>query len=238
MAESNLVLHKGARPVEEAELANYRAPPEGRWYPVAHAEVLSTVKLTLAAAGYQVQGQRLGLSPDNHRFFGTLDLATTLASGVTLAVGVRNSTNKSFQLGFAAGSKVFVCDNLAFRSELMVRRKHTRFGSERFAGDIAQAVQGLGSWQEVEGRRIRTLQLTDLKPEVADSLILRAFEQGMIGARELPRVIKEWRTPSFEDFQEKTAWSLLNAFTTVLRARSQTQPQSFLVQTMKLQAMM
>ena len=76
MAESNLVLHRGARPVEEAELVTYRAPPpEGRWYPVAHAEVLATVKTTLEAAGYQVQGQRLGLSPDSQRFFGTLDLA-------------------------------------------------------------------------------------------------------------------------------------------------------------------
>jgi hypothetical protein len=239
MAESNLILHKGARLVEEAELSECRAPPpQGRWYPVAHGAVLATVKTTLEAAGYQVQRQKLGLSPCNQRFFGTLDLATTLSTGVTLAVGVRNSTDKSFPLGFAAGSRVFCCDNLAFRSELMVRRKHTRFGSERFGSDIAEAVSHLPSFQEEEGRRIRSLQQTELKPELADALILRAFEQGMIGARELPGVIKEWRTPSFEDFEERTAWSLLSAFTTVLRTRSQTQPQSFLVQTMRLQALL
>src|SRR5262245_7239381 len=110
MATSNLVLHRGARTVTPEELAQYRAPPpEGRWFPVSHSRVLETVRATLREAGYQIDNERLGvLRGGGGRFFGTLDLGTPLVPGVSLAVGIRNSTDKSFPLGFCAGSRVFV----------------------------------------------------------------------------------------------------------------------------------
>jgi hypothetical protein len=33
----------------------------------------------------------------------------------------------------------------------------------------------------------------------------------------VPTVIKEWREPSYPEFGERTAWSLFNAFTEVLK---------------------
>jgi hypothetical protein len=235
MSVSDLCLHAGGRLVSEEELREYNAPPpEGRWFPIAHHDVLRKVKETLHEAGYKVERQKLALARNDHRFFGTLDLKTPLASGVNLAVGVRNSTDKSFPLGFCAGSRVFVCDNLAFRSELLVKRKHTRFGEQRFANAIANAVTALQSFREMEAERLRRLMNTELREEEADSFILRAFEKGIISTHQLPAVLKEWRSPSFEEFEPRTAWSLLNAFTTVLRDRAERQPQSFMVQTMCL----
>ena len=235
MTVSDLCLHAGGRLVSEEELREYRAPPpEGRWFPIAHHDVLRKVKETLNDAGYEVERQQLALARKEHRFFGTLDLKTTLASGVNLAVGVRNSTDKSFPLGFCAGNRVFVCDNLAFRSELLVKRKHTRFGEQRFANAIADAVTALQGFREMEAQRLRALMNMELREEQADSFILRAFEKGIISTHQLPAVLKEWRSPSFEEFEPRTAWSLLNAFTTVLRDRAERQPQSFMVQTMRL----
>ena len=178
------------------------------------------------------------MSADNARFFGTLDLATPVATGVSLAVGIRNSVDKSFPLGFCAGNRVFVCDNLAFRSELMVRRKHTRNGERNFGNAIANAVTALGQFKEMEQERIRLLMQTELRPEIADSLILRAYEKGMLSIHHLPRVIQEWRKPSFEEFQPRTAWSLLNAFTTVLKDRAEKNPAQFAVQTIRLNSLL
>jgi hypothetical protein len=239
MVASNLCLHKGARLVEPEELRVCPAPPpEGRWYPVAHYRVLDTVTETLQDAGYRVQSQQLALSRENARFFGTLNLATPVASGVSLAVGIRNSVDKSFPLGFCAGNRVFVCDNLAFRSELMVRRKHTLNGERNFGNAIANAVTALREFKDMEEERLKVLMQTELSPEVADSLILRAFEKGMLSIIHLPKVIQEWRKPSFEEFQPRTAWSLLNAFTTVLRDRAQKNPAHFAVQSMRLNALL
>jgi hypothetical protein len=239
MATSSLVVHRGARLVERAELDAIPTPPATEtWFPVAHSQVLQEVTGRLADAGFAVRQAQHALSRNDARYFGTLDLDTPLVAGVTLAVGIRNSTDKSLPLGFCAGSRCFVCDNLAFRAELLVSRKHTRFGQTRFGEAIGQAVQSLAAFQQAEAARIRRLQAAGLHPDQADALLLRAYEQKLVSHHFLPRVIQEWRKPSFEEFTPRTRWSLLNAFTTVLGARQRGNPQLFAALTMQLQGLL
>jgi hypothetical protein len=239
MAQSSLVLHAGAKPVTLDELKGFRAPqPVGRWYPVSHARVVETVKTTLGEAGYEIRKEQFGVMRDGGRFFGTIDLGTPVGTGVTLAVGIRNSVDKSFPLGFCAGNRVFVCDNLAFRSDLLVRKKHTLNGERNFVRSIASAVTSLTSFRDQEADRIRRFMNQELSAELADALILRAYERGIVGAHQLPKVIREWRNPAFEEFAPRTVWSLFNAFTTALRERAVQQPHSFAVETMRLNALL
>src|SRR5262245_35339616 len=227
-ARSDLVTHCGARVVTREELDGVEAPAAtDTWFPVKHAAVIDAVSRTLTGAGFAVRAVKYALSRGDARMFSTMDLDAPLASGVSLAVGIRNSTDKSFPLGFCAGSKVFVCDNLAFRSDLLVRRKHTRFGRDRFEEAIAQAVQSLEGFRTAEAERIQHFQRADLTDAAADSLILRSYERGMVSHRQLPGVIKEWREPSFEEFQPRSLWSLLNAFTTALSGVRAANPQRF-----------
>jgi hypothetical protein len=236
--KGELVLHRGAREIDRAALAEIAAPiPSRRWYPVAHHAVLTAVEQTLTAAGFGIQTSRFGVSQDNHRFFGTLDLTTPVSTGVALSVGVRNSTDQTFPLGFCAGHRVFVCDNLSFAAELLVRRKHTLHGSERFGEAISLAVSNLAQFREAESDRITRMQGTECSDTLAESLMLRAYEHDVISHRQLPRIIKEWREPSFEDFQDRNLWALFNAFTTVLNDRAKSNPQQHCRQTMRLQAL-
>lgn len=241
MASSTLVAHKGARIVDASELDQFPVPPAtSTWYPVGHHQVVQEVTGRLGDAGFMVRRAQHAVMRGecgNARYFGTLDLESTLVQGVTLAVGIRNSMDKSLPLGFCAGSRVFVCDNLAFRSELLVNRKHTRNGQLRFAEAICQAVQQLSLFKEQESERIRCLQHAELKDDQADALLLRAFEQELVSHRLLPRIIQEWRSPSFPEFDERTRWSLLNAFTTVLRERHKSNPQQFAFLTIRIQAL-
>lgn len=231
----SLVLHRGAREVIAEDLNTVPTPPAtATWFPIPHGQVLNTTLGTLAQAGFQVVRQRLALSRDDARFFATLDLRTAIATGVSLAVGIRNSIDKSLPIGFCAGHRTFVCDNLAFSSEIVVARKHTRFGADRFNEAICKAVQTLDAYRETEGARIRKFQHAELTADVADALLLRAFEQDIISTPLLPRVIKEWREPSFEEFQPRTVWSLMNAFTTVFADRQKTNPQQFSALTIRL----
>jgi hypothetical protein len=106
---SDLIVHRGARIVDRAELdsvAKQMPEPTDTWFPVAHSHVLDQAAQTLGKAGFAIQKQSLALSRGNDRFFGTLDLTTALATGVHLAVGLRNSIDKSLPLGFCAGSRV------------------------------------------------------------------------------------------------------------------------------------
>jgi Domain of unknown function (DUF932) len=232
---SELSLHRGSRVVERAELAKIPVPPAtATWFPIGHATVLEKVTTTLQEAGFAIRSTQLGLSASNARFFGTLDLETPLATGVSLCVGVRNSTDKSFPIGFCAGSRVFICDNLAFRSEVQIARKHTRFGETRFAEAIALSVKQLHEFKEVEAGRITRMQQCLITDEKASHVLLQAFDKDLISYRTLPGILREWQTPSFEDFQEPTAWRLFNAFSTILTKRSKTNPQQFARQSIRI----
>lgn len=236
MASTNLILHKGARLVDRTELEGVEAPsPTATWYPLKHAQVLDRVSATLQEAGFAVASMRLALSRNDARFFGTLDLTTPVVSGVTLAVGVRNSMDKSFPIGFAAGRRVFICDNLAFHSEIAVARKHTRYGEQRFREAICSAVQSLQQFKEAERSRILRFQNKEVSDIQAESLLLRAFERGLLSHRVLPEAICHWRKPSFEEFEPRTLWSLENAFTSALAGMCRSNPHRFCALTIAVQ---
>ena len=243
MATSTLMNHRGAKDVQRHELALIPAPPATEtWFPLAHGNVLDSVCETLVASGFQIGQTRLSVSHDDARFFGTLDLTHRISDaggGVTLAVGIRNSFDKSFPIGFCCGTRVFVCDNLAFTSEIVVSKKHTRFGVERYLEGIGRAVSGLQQYQEAAGRWIERLQHWDLSEDAANSYLLQAYERGIIGTRLLPLVLHEWRNPRLDDFRPRTGWSLWNCFTEVLgRTRQASHPAQAALSTIRLQGLL
>lgn len=237
MSESPLLTHCGARVVTRDELALVKAPPAtATWFPLSHVQVLERVEQQLAEAGFHAGPARYSLARGDHRFFGVINTTATLASGVTLAVGVRNSTDKSLPIGFIAGHHVFVCDNMAFRSEILVVRKHTRNGELRFAEAMARAIQQLTQFREEEALRVRRYQTTLLLPERRDSIILQAFEEGIVSSRQLPAVIVQAKRPDVEYGADvDSAWTLMQAFTWVLADVLKANPQRFAAATMRLQ---
>ncbi|MCL4202025.1 MAG: DUF932 domain-containing protein [Pirellulaceae bacterium] len=234
-----LIKHCGARAVTWGELDEMRTPPAtATWFPLPHSRVLESVVQTLDQAGFQIRSMELAVTPDDARFFGTLQLQAHIAPGVALAVGCRNSVDKSLPIGFCCGQHVFVCDNLAFSSDVVITRRHTRFGQAHFGEAIAATVAGLHEFRQNEARRIELYRTTELARDQANSLILQAYERGIIGARLLPDVIRQWRNPSHPEFQERTAWSLLNAFTEVLKDRQRQQPARAAHETITLQKLL
>ncbi len=240
VSESRLCLHRGAREVPREALARVPVPaPSRRWVPIGHDRAVHTVAAALADGGFRVVRERYALSRDDARLFGTLDLRVEVAPDVTLAVGIRNSLDQSFPLGFCAGHRVFVCDNLCFSAELMVRRKHTRFGVERFRDDIAGCVAGLEAFRLAERARIGRMQGSELTETQAESLMLRAaYDRRILSHRLMPRLIAQWRDPAHPAFEPRTHWSLFNAFTLVMADRARSNPQAFAAATMRLQALL
>ena len=156
----------------------------------------------------------------------------------SLSVGVRNSIDKSFPIGFAAGSRVFVCDNLAFSAELLIKRRHTLNGLKAFGSAIANGVASLASFRDGEESRIRVLTATELDPVHANHLILSAFRRGIINSQQIADVCNEWEKPRHDDFAPRTAWSLLNCFTEILKPRAISNPQAFVASTIRLNGLL
>lgn len=240
MSNANLMLHTGGREVEREELKQIILPPATRtWKPIGHETVLNTALDSLNESGYRVRKMKLGLANSGSRFFGTLDLESILVPGVALAVGLRNSIDKTFPMGFCAGSRVFVCDNLAFSADLMVRRKHTINGQRRFSDDIVVSVSKLKDFVHNETKRIEILQHKMLSDVEAESFMLRScVQKGIVAQKDLPAIFREYHEPRHEDFRPRTAWSLLNAFTEIMRDMQASNPNELAKRTMRLQAML
>lgn len=241
-ATANLVLHRGCKIATREEIATAdRAIPQATssWVPIPHVAVIDTVKGSLQDAGYFVEKESFGLSGDGAKFFGTLTLTRSLASGVALAVGIRSSFDKSLPMGFCAGSRVFVCDNLAFASDLMVKRKHTVNGARNFDRGIFHSVAKLTGFQHDETRRIEQMQNVKIDDRNAESLILRAsVDKGIVPLANVKHVLREWREPAHVEFSDRSVWSLLNAFTEVMKEMQVKNPNELARRTMRLQAML
>ncbi len=238
MSQGTLFTHCGAEAVTRDELALIPAPPATEtWFPIKHGEVLDAVEGTLEGSGLAVAKTQLSVARDNKRFFGVLDLRSPISEGVCLSVGIRNSCDKSFPIGFCCGSRVFCCDNLAFSAEIVIAKRHTRFGRDRFNEGIANAVATLHQFRDLESQRIETMRSRQLTDDRANSLILQAGEK-VVGWRAVPKILQEWREPSHEEFRPRTAYSLLNCFTEVLRPRFEKHPNRAAYETIELQQLL
>src|SRR5438128_1980568 len=104
MNQSALIVHRGARLVTREELDQVQIPPPtDTWFPLAHSHVLDRTLSTLDSAGFRPSRIQLALSRGGSRFFATVDLESPIAEGVSLAVGLRNSIDRSLPVAFAAG---------------------------------------------------------------------------------------------------------------------------------------
>jgi Domain of unknown function (DUF932) len=234
-AQSTLCLHRGAGRVSKGELARYQPPPAtATWFPVAHAAVLDTACTRLTEAGYTVQSMDLAVSKDGHRFFGTLNLDTVLVPGVHLAVGLRNSTDKSFPLGFAAGNRCFVCDNLAFAAATVVRKRHSKRGEARWGNAITTCIASLRSFAEMEAQRVKLMQHEEITEDRAHALILKAHLRDIVAHRHLEPIAKQWAQPAYDEWGGSTLWRLFNCMTYILADVAHRNPSDYAARTIKL----
>ena len=240
MADAKMMLHCGAREVSRDELNLVPCPPpEGRWRPVPHGQVLDFAVKALTDAGYGVQKMRLGLARDDQRFWGTIVLESTIVHGVSLACAVASSLDQSTSLRYGYGHNVWICDNGAWRMERTIAKKHTTYAVDRYFEAICRCVAELSDFRRIEAERIGGMQNRFMSDDAALALLMRAYQdEGILSPRTLPIALKEWRTPSFEEFEARTAWSLFNSITYALADRRVSNPQSHSALTIRLGALL
>jgi hypothetical protein len=94
----------------------------------------------------------------------------------------------------------------------------------------------LRDYQHVAAERIDRMRRCPLSDDLANSLMLQAWEEEIVSHRLLPQVIEGYRRPEVAAFQERTAWSHFNAFTGALKHRL-SNPAIHAALTIKLQSL-
>lgn len=231
MAENKnkLCLHAGATLVDR-EVVNAVHTPEATptWTPVSHAAIIDAVEGSLESSGLSIVDRAFALTKEGSRLFGLLTLGQDGGGGdYAVTIGVRNSHDKSFPVGLALGSRVFVCDNLAFSSEVVIKSRHTRFIYDRLPRLVSEGVAGLVQHRQVQERRIEAYKQSEVASQAhLHDLVLRAYKAQAIPATAITKVIDEFEEPRHPEFRDWTLWSLFNGFTEVLKDFGDLQPRT------------
>jgi Domain of unknown function (DUF932) len=214
-----LMLHVNATEVPYDALRQLETPAATPTHvPIPHFRVVDLIKSTLGMYGHEITGEHHGITEDGARYFGLLSLRSTYGHYED-TVGLRNSHDKSFPIGIAFGSRVFVCDNTAFIADHVVKRRHTANAKRDLPGLMGELIEPLALQREAQARTFERFRGTMLTDQQADHAVLNLYREGIVNIQRIPEVLKEWDTPSFEEFTERNAWRLFNATTFALNGR-------------------
>jgi hypothetical protein len=189
------------------------------WQPVGHGQLIDMIMDKMKARNIIVDGEpAYALAKNGNQMFSTLKLKSEARADFSLAMGIRNSIDKTLAAGICCGSSVFVCENLSFSSELVFTERHTGHIFENLPQIIEKALDKfmvLGNEQELLYERMKKIEIP---LETGISLIRSMGEEHkVLPSNQLYRVMSEYASPRFPEFRGYNAWTLLNACTTFCR---------------------
>lgn len=220
---SQLVLHSGGWEATKADLASVPVPMATESYvPVPYPRFVEEVELHVPRFGLTITSEAFALAKAGGQMFGVLTCTNGHgADDFALAIGLRNSYDRSLSAELLAGTRIFVCDNLAFGGEARVSRKHTVHVFRDLPDLIYRMLSKVQVMQERIGFEIASMRARVLSALEADHLMVEAIRERVIPASQLPLVLSGWHEPPHTALgEEQSAWRLFNAFTEVLKSRS------------------
>ena len=227
----SLCLHAGAASIDRAGLAALPlAQPRGARHLIRpFVEDVELVDRYLANEGYLITDEAFGVKTGGDglptQFFGALEIKPRIVSGeyipvagdndFALTIGIRGSYDQSLPRGLAVGSRVFVCDNLAFSGEVTVTSKQTLNIGDRLPALLQSAVARIPGVAAQQNQRFDAYRNAILKPRAGDAILIECVRRGILNPSNVGQAIKEWDEPSHAEHaaQGFSVWRLFNAVT-------------------------
>lgn len=220
---TNLVLHCGARAIDRTRLATIPCPAAtDTWHPIPHIELVNQVERSLAASNMRIVAESFGVTADNARMFGLLQVANCKdMSDYAYVIGLRGAIDKSLSRGLAVGSSVFVCDNLAFSGEIEMHRKQTKNIMEDLPLMVDTAIAQLAARWDHQGKRIAAYKNTGITDDQALRLLYN-IAGDVFPEQRFFDINREFLAPRHPEFPKGTLWALFNSVTEFLKPRTDT----------------
>ena len=234
-----LRLHAGAQHITRADLALLPTPePLGRHHVIrpviADVEIIADC---LDREGFMISDESFGVSYDEKhdpaKFFGVLELRPKSLQGdvitakeYALDIGIRGSYDQSLGRGMAIGSRVFVCDNLAFSGDITINTKQTTNIGDRIYGMLRDAVSQVAPLAALQDKRFELYHDFEMKPRTGDAALVEMVRLGVLNPSQVGKAIQEWDTPSHEEHAVDgfTVWRLQQAVTEAIKPSNPERP--------------
>jgi hypothetical protein len=225
--KTNLVLHCGARSVDRTRLSQIVCPPPtDTWHPISHIHLVNEVERSLKASNMVIVNEAFGLTEDNQRMFGLLQVSDgNEMADHAYVIGLRGATDKSLSRGLAVGSNVFVCDNMAFSAEIVMSRRQTKNILEDLPLMVDAAIGQLSARWKDQGKRIEAYKQTAIGNRDAAHLLME-MAGDVFPSQKLTDIYQEFKTPRHAEFGKENLWSMFNAVTEYLKPRAESKATS------------
>lgn len=227
-----LLLHAGAHAITRDDLAALPLPAaRGPRHVIRpFIEDVELVDTFLKRSGFTIKEEAYGVKTGNDnlptQFFGAIEIRSTALSGeylpaepFALTVGIRGSYDQTLPRGLAVGSRVFVCDNLAFSGEVSVYAKQTTNIGARIAGLLEAAVAEVPVLAEHQTKRFEAYRNYSITKFKGDAILVECVRLGILNPSDIGKAIAEWDEPSHPEHatEGKTVWTLFNAITEAIK---------------------
>lgn len=211
-------LHSGGDLVTLDQLRMVTTPDAtATHHPIPHYDFVDMVKFALRYHEHEVVEEHHAIDKGGDRYFGVLSLKSEYGDYCD-QVGLRNSHDRSFPIGLSFGSRVFVCSNLAFCADTVVKRKHTLRARRELPAIIADIVQPLQEKRLAQANQFEAYRNRPLELDEFDHLVIELYRRGAINLQRIPDVMAAFERPPF-DWGDPTAWRAFNAVTYALRGK-------------------
>jgi hypothetical protein len=209
-------------PVSLAVARNVEAPDKTDSYmPVKNGQFVDTVRAAFEALGWALDYEAYGLTCKDQRFFFThryVQKNSPDGSEHAVAVGGRNSYDRSIAAGLAIGANVFVCDNLCFSGDdFAVLRRHT----SNVWRDLAELVKKAAATAETRharlGAELHLLKEVGISDDRAYELFGLALGHEVVAPTQINAALRDWKEPRHPEFADRNLWSWYNAVNEALK---------------------
>lgn len=215
---AKLCLHTGAYHVTMEEVAQAETPARTATHvPIEHTRLLDLLFGALDSLGVRLNSQEHALANNGQRYFGLFGTDLMGVSGAGTVIGLRNSHDKSFPASLVLGTRVFVCDNLAFSGEVKLSRKHTSFIERDLPGVVMRGAERLIEFKSAMADRIGSYKALPLWERDADHMVCNLVRGRGLAPSQVGHVLAEFDKPShpehLSETGDRTVWTLYNAVT-------------------------
>lgn len=222
---NQLLTQCGSQRVCLEELLTIPNPPQTPTYtPLGHYDFAVNV-LTIASEilkGYIFSGDAYALSTNGQKMFGVITyrkIKQQPEADLKLAIGLRNSHDGTMSAGLTVGSTVLVCDNMAFRGDITVMRKHSGKNMHRDLTDqiitaIYQSQYNFSKLQE----DVQTMKAHPMNTQQKYEYVGLLTGEGILSPSQSSAAYKELWKPSHPEFTESTLWAGYNCVTEALKS--------------------
>src|SRR5438094_3832001 len=188
---NNLMLHRGGWEATKADLATVPVPdPTPSYHPVPYDRFVEEVELHVPRFGLNIQSSSFALAREGSQMVGVLTCTNGHAGkDYALAIGLRNSYDRSLSVGLVAGTRVFCCDNFAFSGEVSMARKHTANVFRDLPDLIYRMLSQVTVMKARTDEEIAGMKVTPISPVHAHHIMVAAIRSGITPASRLPKIL-------------------------------------------------